>query len=170
MNNKNYTMAFTKVKINEKKTEVHYVKHVKLPEDVQDEKGYRNVIIPMESEVKPHNDFFEAFQDLKKFAIPYMEMSQFKNKVDKKILEKFTVTTVSIKEDLDTVKIQVSMNKYLESGKCFSVTSPLIDLEEDEFSEIEDFRGAYWHMIGEAKEYLKGKNGEAQLKIEFEAA
>lgn len=170
MTKKNYTMSFSKIKINDKKVGISYIKHVMLDEDVVDEKGVRNVVIPMESEVKPHKDFFDAFQAMKKFAIPYLELSPFKNKVDKDILDKHIVNTVSITEDVDTVKIIVSMTRYLSNKKAHNVNTPLIDLEEDDFTEIDDFREAFWHLVSEAKEYLKGKNGEPQLKLQFEAA
>jgi len=162
----NTSKSFNKIKINDKKVEVHYVRHLVLPND----EGLRNIQIPMISDIKPHKDFFDAFQKIKETAIVYMEFSNFKNKVSKEVLEKHVVTTVSITEDTETVKIQISMNKYLGNNKCFSVTSPLIDLEHEDFSEIEQMREAYWDMISEAKLYLGGKNGEIQLKLVFEAA
>ncbi len=156
--------SFRKIKINDKKVEVHYTKHVML------EEGIKNIQYPLESEIRPHVDFFAAFQALKKYAIPYMELSTFKNKVDEKTLDAHVVTTLSIKEEPDTVKIQVSMNKFLTSGKCYSVTSPLIDLYNDDFSEIKNLNEAYELLIVEAQEYINGKNGENQLSIIFDAA
>ena len=161
----NSTKSFQKIAINEKRVLVHYIKHI-----IADDDEPRNIEYPIKSDVKPHKDFFNAFQNLKSHAIGYMELSPFLSSIENAVLEKHVVTTVNITEDTETVKIQVSMNKYLTNGKCYSVTSPLIDLEEDPYIHIGDFREAYWTLIEEAKGYLSGKNGEDQLSINFEAA
>lgn len=166
----NYTMSFSKIKINDKKTVINYIKHVVLPNEIEDQRGVRNVIIPMESEVKPSRDFVMAFQKLKEYAIPYLELSIFNKKIEQEILDKHIVTGLSIMEDTDTVKIIISMTRYLKNKKAHNINTPLIDLENDDFTEIEDLRECFWTVIDEAKKYLKGKNGEEQLKLQFEAA
>ena len=162
----NTSKSFNKIKINDKKVEVHFTTHLILPED----QGVRNIKIPIESDVKPHKDFFDAFQELKKYAIGYMELSVFKGAIDAKILDSHIVTTLSITEDQDTVKIMISMNKYLKGGKCYSVTSPLIDIYNEDFSELKKLQKCYDKVIAEAKLYLEGKNGELQLSFSFEKA
>lgn len=161
----NNTKSFNKIAINEKRVLVHYIKHV-----LCDDGDMKNIEYPIKSDVKPHKDFFSAFQGLKKYAIGYMELSPFVSSIEQAVLDKHVVTTVNITEDTDTVKIQISMNKYLTNGKCYSVTSPLIDLEDENYADLADFREDYWTLIEEAKEYLSGKNGEEQLSINFEAA
>lgn len=166
--NKNKKMessrSFKKIAIKEKVTKVHYYKHILDGEEV------KNIKYPIESDVTPHIDFVTAFQALKKYAIGYMELSPFKNGVDDSILEKHIVTALNITEDTETVKIQISMNKYLTNGKCYSITSPLIDLENEDFPEIKELSDIYDLVIDEATLYLKGKNGEEQMEINFEAA
>ena len=156
--------SFKKIAINEKVIKVHFYNHIIEGEEV------KNIKYPIESDVKPHIDFVNAFQALKRFAIGYMELSPFKNGVDDSILERHVVTALNITEYTDTMKIQISMNKYLSNNKGYSVTSPLIDLENEDFSELSELNQAYYLIIEEAKLYLKGKNGEEQMEIIFEAA
>lgn len=157
--------SIKKIKINEKKVEIHYVLH-----HFTDDERVLNTEIPMKSEVKPHIDFFEAFQAVKEHVISLMELSLFKGKVDESTLKKHVVTTISFFEDDEDTKVMISINKYLSSGKCFSVTSPMISLVHEDYDKISTLSDQIELVVKEAREFIKGKNGEEQLAIKFEAA
>lgn len=158
--------SIKKIKINDKKVEVHFIQH-----DFTNDDRVLNTTIPMVSEVKPHLDFFNAFQALKEHAMKIMELTMFNTgDVDEKLKEKHVVTTLTIDEgDEDTI-LMISMNKYISTGQCYSVTSPRISMLNEDYKDISDLEQAYQLVEGEAREYLKGKNGEEQLEIAFIAA
>lgn len=156
--------SISKIKINEKNVVIRYIQHHSTKSG-----DVRNTTRTIKSDVKPHIQFFEIFQKLKNYAIGYMELTPFKSNIDESILSRHTVSTVSIVHDTDTTKILISMNKTLVNGKVYSLTSPLIDLEEDDFTEIEELKECFEDLIGEAESYLEGKNGEDQLEIKFDS-
>ena len=158
--------SIRKIKINEKKVEVHYTLH-----HYTDDERVLNSDVPLKSQVRPHIDFFNAFQAIKKHAISLMELSLFKGKVDEKTLDKHTVTTVNLFEGDDDTIVMISMNKHLASGKVYSVTSPRISLNNEDYDKIGDLAKMISKLEDEAHAYVKGeKNGEEQLELKFEAA
>ncbi len=148
----------------EKAVVIKYLQH-----HTTGEGDVRNTTRTIKSDVKPHIQFFEVFQKLKQYAIGYMELTPFKSNIDESILARHTVKSVSIIEDTDTIKIVITISKTLVNGKVFTIPSPLIDLEEDDFSEIEELKTCFDDLIGEAESYLDGKNGEDQMEIKFDA-
>lgn len=161
----NANQSIRKVKINEKKVEVHYVQH----NYTEDEKVL-NTVKKVSSEVTPHRDFVDAFQELKIHAILIMDLCQWKNKVDEKTLEKHIVTTLSVFESDDTLVVMILMNRYLANGKCYSVTSPRIELNSYDYDKLEQLATLVDTIIEEAGDYVQGKkHGEQQLKLEFAA-
>lgn len=156
--------SFSKIKIKETGVEIGFISHVSVEEDV------KNVHTEIKSQVKPHQSFFKAFQNLKRFAIGYMELSMFKTNIEPHILDQYVVTAINIYEDMDTVKVKISVNKELSNKKMFSITTPLIDLYDEDYVELSELESAYQDLLAEAEEYLEGKNGDTQIKIDFKAA
>lgn len=157
-------ISIRKIKIDEKSVVIDHVSHHSTDE------GIKNSVIPLKSEIRPHKDFFIAFQNLRQFAIDYMELSMFRGKkIDEKDLQKHIVTTLSIKESTDDMKVQISMNRYMSNGKCYSLTSPQISIYyETDYDRLNDLELAVKEVISEAEQYLSGsKNGEEQLSIRF---
>lgn len=151
------------IKMNDKSVTVKYFKHHMTKED-----DVRNTILTVKSEVKPHIQFFEQFQKMKQYAIAFMELSAFKNKVDESVLAQFVVTSVSISEDTDSTKVMVAMTRVLKNGRSYSLKSPLIDLADEEFTELEELNICFDNLVSEAESYLEGKNGEEQMEIQFD--
>lgn len=157
--------SISKIKITDKSVMIKYVQHHETGSG-----DYRNTTRTIKSDVKPHIQFFDTFQKMKQYAIGYMELTPFKSNIDESILSRHVVNSIKVVEDTDTTKIMISMNKTLVNGKVYSVTSPLIDLENDDFTELEDLSTCFYDLIGEVESYLDGKNGEEQLEIKFDAA
>lgn len=121
--------------------------------------------VPFTSDAKPHRDFFKAFQDLKVHAINICELAP---KIDKKAKDTHIVTTVTIKEAMgEDAMILISMNKYIKSGKCFSVTTPLIDLGSIEYDKLDVLNAEILILKSEAEAFINGKNGNQQMSIDF---
>ena len=156
--------SISKIKINDKAVVIKYVQH-----HTTKEGDVRNTTRTIKSEIRPHIQFFEVFQKLKQYAIGYLELTNFKTNIDEDTLSRHVVNAVSITQDTDTTKIIISMTKTLVNGKCFSVSSPMIDLENDDFTEIVDLSSCFDDLIGEADSYLDGKNGEEQMGIKFDS-
>lgn len=160
------TTSIRKIAINEKRVEIDYVRH-----DFTDDERVLNSKKNIKSEVKPHKDFFELFQELKTHAIPMLELSPFKNGADQKILEKHIVTTLNVFQSDEDDIIMISMNKYLANGKCYSVTSPRIEMASYDYPKLNELETLVADIIEEARLYLKReKHGEEQLELNFEAA
>lgn len=156
--------SISKIQMNDKSVTIKYVSH-------NTTKGgdVRNTTRTIKSEVRPHIKFFEKFQEMKSFSIAYMELSVFKNEIDKAMLANFVVTSIGITEDTDCTKVTVSMTRTLANGRNYSMTSPMIDLTDDEFTELEALNTCFDDLVSEAESYLEGKNGEEQLEIKFDA-
>ena len=152
--------SIKKVKINEKVVVLTYDTN----EIVNDELVTMNY--QLKSTIKPHPDFFTALQSLKRHFINLLEFDIFKD--NKKTSERHTIHTLSIYEDMDDTRIIMSGNKYIKSGKCFNVNSPLISLDNEDYEGLTELNADVEIIISEAKEYINGKNGEVQYKIEFE--
>jgi hypothetical protein len=159
--------SIRKIAINDKRVKVDHILH-----HFTDDERVLNSKIPIESEVRPHQDFVDKFQQLKKHAIPIMEFSPFKSpKVDEKIYNRHIVTTLNIIESDEGMTVMISMNKYLSNGKCFSATSPRIELESYDYPKLADLASLVDDIIEEALAYVNGeKHGEDQLTIRFNAA
>lgn len=162
----NSSKSIRKIKVDHRKVEVHYVEHL-----FTDDERVLNVSHQIKSQVKPHEDFVAEFQDLKLHAIPIMELSPFKNSVEEKQSEKHIVTTLNVFESDDDTVVMISMNKYLENGKCYSVTSPRIELGSYDYEKIDKLSELVDRIIGQAMDFVNGKkHGEEQLTLEFDAA
>lgn len=161
----NANRSIRKVKISEKKVDIAYVHH-----HYTEDERVLNTTKNVSSQVTPHKDFVDAFQELKMHAIPIMELCQWKNKVDEKSLEKHVVTTLSLFESDDSMVVMISMNRYLSNGKCYSVTSPRIELNSYDYDKLEQLVDLVDTVIEEADGFISGKkHGEEQLKLDFAA-
>jgi len=153
-------ITINKIRIKEKFTEVEYVTYQKTEDEELISSNFK-----CRSNAKPHKDLFNAFQKLKKHAANICELSVFNN--DKKSEAANVVTSVRLMEDIDSSRVMISMNKYIKSGKCYSVTTPLIDLGKDEYEHMNELTSDIEKLKEEAEKFVKGKNGNQQIELDF---
>jgi hypothetical protein len=145
-----------KIAINDKRVFVDHVNHI-----IADDAIF-NQEIALTSDMKPHRDFFDAFQKLKTHAVNICELAVFKD--DKKVLERHVVTTLSIIDNMDSRQIKISINKYTSKGTVFSVTTPLIHLQEEDYQELPQLVELIDTLENEANAFVDGKkHGENLL-------
>ncbi len=156
----------TKVKINEKFVLVAFEQNHFTEDD-----RILTTKVPLKSEVKPHKDFFNRFQNLKGHAIALLELTGFKKEEkDKKVLEKHTVTTLNVWREDGGLQVMISINRHLKIG-TLSLTVPMIDLDNCEhYDNLKELKELVEDILREAEQYAKGeKHGEDQLELNFEA-
>lgn len=158
------TKSIKKVKIKGNRVIIDFVLHTET-----DDSRILNSFHTVDSEIRPHEDFSKAFQDLKVHGIRVCELTVFMEKMDQKILDKHKVTTLTFSENDEATQVVISLNKEIGNGKVFSVSTPLINLYEDEYYGQEQMAEDVDKVIMEAMKYIEGKNGEKQLEIRFAA-
>ena len=158
--------SFNKISIKPNKVEIGYISHINLEEgDI-----VKNVKNSISSDIRPHKDFYSAFSAMKKYAIGYMEITAFKTGIEQSVLDRYVMNSMSIIEDTDTVKITMSITKTLSNGKEFKIKTPIIDLLNDDYTDLKEMRHEFDILLNEASDYVDGKNGDTQLIIDFKAA
>lgn len=158
------TKSIKKVKIKANRVVIDFVLHTET-----DDSRILNTYHTVDSEVRPHDDFVKAFQNLNIHGIRVCELTVFMEKIDQKILDKHKVTTLTFAESDEATQVVISLNKEIANGKLFSVSTPLINLYEDEYYDQEKIAEDVDKVIVEATKFIDGKNGEKQLEIKFAA-
>lgn len=156
----------SKIAMNDKRTLVHYKSYHNL-----DDGDFRTNDVPLKSDIRPHKDFYEAFQGIKKHIVPIMGLGLFSNQTDADERARHIITTVNIYEGDEDTSIKVSLQRYHKNGMSFNCTSWLINLNHYEYEKIKQLRKDVEALVHEAELYATGKkNGEDQLTLNFEAA
>ncbi len=153
-------ISIQKVRLKDKLTEIIYNSSV-----LTDDEEFVHTEHTFASNVVPHKDFYKAFQNLKKHGINICEIKLFGDETES--LAKHIVTSVKIKEGSEDNFAMISLNKFIKNGKCYSVTTPLIDLENEDYKELDELNADLEILKNEAINCINGKNGNQQMELDF---
>lgn len=135
--------------------------------------------IKHKGEFLPHPDFVEAVGVLREHLCRLTEQAyvkpidadkEYTEPTIEELCENISVTGVQIKSGDAGERVIISGNRTLTSGRTLKLTSPSLNLDNDDYSQSDELSAAIDGVFSEAEEYVGGKHGGFEQKsIDFGA-